>query len=150
MSFRKSLFVITGFFLFSSVVFSQENKVLNLSVEDAVELALKENISIKQSNLSLDSSKRSKDTSWNSLLPSVTASGTYNDGLKENAQTVSLGIRASLAINAAMVEAIKAARLNYEKAKIDYDNAVRVKIEIFVQEDSSIILESCSDFKMDE
>ncbi len=125
MSFRKSLFVITGFFLFSSAVFSQENKVLNLSVEDAVELALKENISIKQSNLLLDSSKRSKDTSWNSLLPSVTASGTYNDGLKENAQTVSLGIRASLAINAAMVEAIKATRLNYEKAKIDYDNAVR-------------------------
>ena len=32
----------------------------------------------------------------------------------------------------------------------DYENAVRVKIEIFVQEDSSIILESCHDFKMDE
>lgn len=32
----------------------------------------------------------------------------------------------------------------------DYENAVRVTIEIFVQEDSSIILESCHDFKMDE
>lgn len=32
----------------------------------------------------------------------------------------------------------------------DYENAVRVTIEIHVQEDSNIILESCHDFKMDE
>lgn len=32
----------------------------------------------------------------------------------------------------------------------DYENAVRVTIEIFVQEDSNIILSSCHDFKMDE
>ncbi|MBO4909772.1 MAG: peptidoglycan DD-metalloendopeptidase family protein [Lachnospiraceae bacterium] len=32
----------------------------------------------------------------------------------------------------------------------DYENAVRVTIEIHVQEDSSIILSGCHDFKMDE
>jgi len=32
----------------------------------------------------------------------------------------------------------------------DYENAVRVTIEIHVQEDSNIILSSCHDFKMDE
>ena len=46
-----------------------------LTVDDAVRIALDNNLSLKRSSLDVQTRKRTADNSWNSLLPSISAGG---------------------------------------------------------------------------
>ena len=67
-----------------AVVFAQENPaefseradVLSLTVEDAVQYALNNSKSLKSAAIDLEIKKRAKDYSWNTFLPSLSASAT--------------------------------------------------------------------------
>ena len=57
-------------------VSQQEKSVLSLTVEDAVSYALKNSKSLKSSAIDLEIAKRASDNSWNTFLPSLSASAT--------------------------------------------------------------------------
>jgi outer membrane protein len=62
--------------LFSSIAFSQSGDYI-LSLEDAVEMAIEKNISIKQSELNLINSEINKSDAIGSFLPRVSASANH-------------------------------------------------------------------------
>ena len=76
-----TLLVLNGF-----ASYAQQTQ-LSLSADEAVALALEGNISLKQSNITLDSAKRSKDYSWNSLSPTLKASASYSPSLTDSSQS---------------------------------------------------------------
>jgi len=70
-------------FAVSAGVFAQENsvpaapEVLRLSAADAVELAIKNNLSLQSARLDLDNKQRKSELVWNQFLPSLSATGTF-------------------------------------------------------------------------
>ncbi len=113
---------------------SKDTKVLTVS--DAVKLAKANNISIKESQITVNTKKRAKDHSWNSISPSLSVVGgatspndkdTYNynyEGYME--ATVSFSFSPSL------FSSMKTAELNYESGLISYDSACR-SVELSVR-----------------
>ncbi|MCL2441332.1 MAG: TolC family protein [Treponema sp.] len=72
---------------------AQESEPMRLSPDEAVELAVKNNLSLDSSRINLATRRRSSDLSWNQFIPNVTVSGTLN---RDNqAQTMS-GIEAAV------------------------------------------------------
>lgn len=79
----KNILICVAFCVFSASlgfaeaeVFQQEKSVLSLTVEDAVSYALKNSKSLKSSAIDLEIAKRASDNSWNTFLPSLSASAT--------------------------------------------------------------------------
>jgi len=56
----------------------QENASLRLTPEEAVNLAIKSNLSLESSRTTLATKKRASDYSWNQFIPSITVAGTLN------------------------------------------------------------------------
>ena len=115
---------------------SQQKTVL--TVDDAVSLALENNLSIKQSKLSLNLLEKKAKTSWNTVSPSLSASGGLSDSLPVNEgmdQTISysVGASASIRVTPAVIGTIKSAKLAYETGVISYDSAVR-SVEMSVRQ----------------
>lgn len=113
-----------------------------LSVDDAVNLARKNNVSIARSQITLEAARRNKNHSWNSVSPSITlgASSTIpmdslTSGDQESKYTASLGISATvqLSLTANLYTQIQAAKINYEQQKISFEDAVRA-IELSVRQ----------------
>lgn len=75
-------------FLFSGILFAQESKsaesdakkteTVKLSIEEAVEYALKNSRTLKSSDIDLELKERAAKNSWNVFLPSVQLSGTMS------------------------------------------------------------------------
>lgn len=89
MKYKPKFLLILLFLIFSGILFAQNKTVqsnnekfetLNLSVEDAVSLALKNNKSLKSAAIDLEIKKRANTTSWNTFLPSASLSGTLARG----------------------------------------------------------------------
>ncbi len=118
-------FVLT---LFLSAAYCQETVVITL--ESAVQSALTSNISVKKGAVELNSAKRDYSHSWNSFLPSVTASvnksadGDTNSS-KVKTDTLSAGISASLSLSAGLPVKIAALKAQYESGKSDYEDIIR-------------------------
>ena len=79
----KNILICVAFCVFSASlgfaeaeVSQQEKSVLSLTVEDAVSYALKNSKSLKSSAIDLEIAKRASDNSWNTFLPSLSASAT--------------------------------------------------------------------------
>lgn len=117
---------------------------LSLSVDDAVKYALEGNLSIKQSDIALRSSKRAKTFSWNSVAPSVSANAQISKSLpamgllKNDADyskdpTVTIGASVNMKLHPSVGTTVKGATLNYEKQQLDYNTAVRT-VELNVRE----------------
>jgi len=70
-------FCIILIVLVSAKLQAQEMPV-RLSVDEAVELALRNNLSLESSRIGLDTKKRASDLSWNQFIPQVLVSGTLN------------------------------------------------------------------------
>lgn len=111
-----------------------------LTIDDAVEYALKGNLKIKQSDIALETARRSKSYSWNSMSPSIKATGSLNkpfpsrssnkgpdsgDPVFDDPATISVGANISINLSPSIVTTIKTAALNYEMQKIDYDTTIR-------------------------
>ena len=122
----KKVLLITTFCLsVLCVCYSQEN-IRKLTVDDAVILAADNNISLQRQRISLNTLEKKKDTSWNGISPSLSASGNMSIPFEENSKmSYSISASASLNFTPSLFTAIKTAKLNYENGVTSYENAVR-------------------------
>ena len=128
---------------------------LRLSADDAVKLAITNNLMLQQAGIGLDIARRRHELSWNQFLPSVTVQGTLMrenwatvqpgmsieiaPGMGINTPSVTLpqwrvnaGVSLSLDLSLAMIEDIRTAELEYhagilslEKAKLQMEQGIR-------------------------
>ena len=112
-----------------------------LTVDKAVELALQNNITIKQGKMDLEMLELRDTYSWNGISPSISISGGMNGskaGTFDNfaSSDLSLSWSASGAINynftPALATTIKSAKLAYEAGQMTYENTRR-SIELSVR-----------------
>ncbi len=122
----KKVLLLTTIFLCGMVFcYSQEN-IRKLTVDDAVILAADNNISLQRQRISLNTLEKKKDTSWNGISPSLSASGNMSIPFEENSKmSYSISASASLNFTPSLFTAIKTAKLNYENGVTSYENAVR-------------------------
>jgi outer membrane protein TolC len=105
----------------------------SLGIDEAVRIALDNNLSLRRSALELDKKERASSRAWNSLIPSVSAAGlvshpvSLTDTIPEerNLWTPGLQLSASLTLQAATVENIRAAKAAYEAGRLSYEQAER-------------------------
>ena len=129
---KRTLFVST-FLLFCGFCFAQQNETKIITVDDAVSLALENNISIKRNQISLKTLERKNKYSWNSVSPSINASVNYNQPLGENIDknSVSASGSVSIRLSPSVYTSIQSAKINYEMGKISYEQAVKsVELEV--------------------
>ena len=122
---------------------------MKLSPDEAVNLALKNNLSLESSRTSLSTKKRASDLSWNQFIPSVDIGGAllHLNNVPDamvlplsqfipGAPNIPLGgggspwkiagsITVSLNFNIAMIEEMKRLRNDYEKGLITFEKAKR-------------------------
>jgi outer membrane protein TolC len=125
--------------------------VRHLTVEEAVTLAIKNNLSLESAGLTLGKTKRQSDLFWNQFLPTVGANGTltranstttttYSETLGKPVETKNAlpggTLRAALSVqwtfNTALFQGIKtlkdqyaAGQVGYAKAKIQLEQNIR-------------------------
>lgn len=126
-----------------------ENNTVTLTVDQAVEFALKNSDSIKSADIDLAMKERAGKYGWNVLLPDVTASGTMNrisdDTLKSNLDanaayvkttesmhwTGLFGVSADWTFSFAYIEKIKIAKKGFEVGQISFEKAQReIKVNV--------------------
>lgn len=119
---------------------SENETVRSLTVDEAVELAKKNNVSVARSQITLDAVARAKAHSWNSMSPSasVSASSTVPiDVLSDSDSnyTASFGVSAtvSVSLSANLFTSMNAAKIAYESGKLTFDDAVK-SVELGVRE----------------
>lgn len=112
-----------------------------LTVDKAVELALQNNITIKQSKMDLDMLELRDSYSWNGISPSLSLSGGLNgskagtfDTFGDSEPTASWSATGSVSFNftPALATSIKSAKLAYEAGQMSYENTRR-SIELSVR-----------------
>lgn len=138
---RKRFGLFAVFVLFALNVFAQNNaeqnnpNIKSITLNEAVVLALKNNVSIKREEISLGAANRASAHSWNSLLPSISVSA--NDeielsDLNKRATNAVTGVqnnvgvegRVALSMSSDFFASIKKAKLDYESACISFEQAV--------------------------
>jgi outer membrane protein TolC len=112
--------------------FLTAQNVLSLTPDQAVEYALKGNLSLKNEAISLRQAEREYSNSWNTFLPSVKGTGglSYSDRLLTESTpgvnapwNLGFGINVSLPLNWSAAPELESARLQYEAGKISYEQA---------------------------
>lgn len=124
-----------------SVVFAFIACSLNaLSVDEAVEMAKKNNVSVARGKITLDAVARAKAHSWNSVSPSASVSASSSipvDSLSdtESKYTASYGVSASVSVSLSgnLFTSMNAAKIAYESGKLTFDDAVK-SVELSVRE----------------
>lgn len=154
---KKSLLLIFCFLIFG-FVFGEAQEVLKLSLDDAVSLAMQNNMQLSSLSIDLRIKKAEKDLAWNVFLPSIQATGTLaRTNMKEitttypnvdflaippsfsmEEMTIELkekdkwkamaGLNMSLNLNLALFEGLKATRQNYEAGFLSFE-AARLETE---------------------
>ena len=108
---------------------------LRLSPQAAVELALRNNLNLESARLALDIRRRGADFAWNNLFPSAAVTGTL---LRDNAAAfappplmmaipqwhMNGAFTATLDFSFALLEGIRAARLDYEAGRVSHERAM--------------------------
>ena len=139
---RPILTAILLFVCFGSV-FSQE--VLRLSPQDAVDLAIRNNLSLESARLTLDNKQRKSDLVWNQFLPNLSVSGTlarpnYGTPSLDYSKLFSISpslsfvtpdpkwsltasFSADLTFSFALIEGIKSIKQDYSAGLITYEKA---------------------------
>ncbi|MCL2214610.1 MAG: TolC family protein [Treponema sp.] len=78
------VFCLALIVLISAVLKAQETAPIKLSLDEAVELAVRNNLSLESSRVGLETKRRASDLSWNQFIPQVTVSGTFNMDNKQS------------------------------------------------------------------
>jgi outer membrane protein TolC len=107
--------------------------VQSLTADEAVRIALENNLNLRRNAIGLNGKKRAADRSWNSLIPSVTVgaglghptSVTGELPAAQDVWTPGLSVSASLNLSVSMIDAIKQARADYEAGLLTYEQALR-------------------------
>lgn len=136
---RCNILIIIMFVFLSMIVCSEEVKILK--VEDAVSMAVENNLMVALERISLDTKKRVKDTAWNYFVPQVSLSSTlsrsneppvsfsipgfYDPPPAEHTWKIGFGFSASLSLSASMIYGIKQTIIDYESGVISLDIAKR-------------------------
>ncbi|MDR1587425.1 MAG: TolC family protein [Treponema sp.] len=149
---RRILSLFTGLLLCGIVVpwavWAQEPAVQEprrISPDEAVSLAIKNNLGLESARATTDGKKRKSDLSWNQFIPSVTLGGSLvRDNEVSKGTTINLppamggpvtlggdapqwhvagSVQASLTINAAMFENMRRLRLDYQGGLVSYEKA---------------------------
>lgn len=148
-SLKKKVFVL--FFSIASFCFADEN-IVELSLEDAVKNAMKNNVSIKQSEISLDAKKRGADYSWNSISPSVSGTGRYSKnipGSSDDKASLSAGISLSASLSPSVYTSAKDAELSYSYQQSLYQNELR-SVELDVRKNYYYLLYKAEEISLKE
>ena len=125
---KKIVTFLVAYFILVTSFFAQNEKLSNrvLTVDDAVMLAADNNISLQRQKISVDLSKKRSDFSWNSVSPSIRASGSYSLPF-DNTDKWTMGASVSLSMNLtpSLYTSIRGAKMNYEQGILNYEAAVR-------------------------
>jgi outer membrane protein TolC len=119
-------------------------EVRQISIEEAVQLALQNNLQLKSAQITIETRRRAAENSWSQFIPSMTLganmalpNATTDVPANPLAQTaaytayytsIGLSFQAQLALNVAMFEAMHTLELNYQGGLISYEKA-RVQME---------------------
>ncbi|MDR3147668.1 MAG: TolC family protein, partial [Treponema sp.] len=114
---------------------------MRLTLEDAVDLALKNNLSLQVGAITLDTKRRASDLVWNQFLPDLVLGGAMARQNKVTTQTVPLlgtietprwsmrgNFAATLNLSAALFAGIATVKADYEAGLVTYEKA-RLQIE---------------------
>ncbi len=118
-------FVAVSFFFMVPFPFGSAEEVV-VDVEKAVRMAFENNLSLKSEQLTQNQKKRGMENSWNSLLPTLSASAGLSRSNEASASTpwsLSVGITASLTLNAGIFFSMKQTALDYEAGLIALEQA---------------------------
>lgn len=146
---KKKIFVL--FFSIAAFAFADEN-IIELSLEDAVKSALENNVSIKQSEISLDAKKRESDYSWNSISPSISGTGRYSKnipGTSDDKASLSAGISLSATLSPSVYTSAKNAGLSYSQQQLSYQNDLR-SVELNVRKNYYSLLHKIEEISLKE
>ena len=151
---RERIFILIFFLLaVSSFASSQESGTKSLKLNEAISLALKNNVSVKRKEITLEASKRASEHSWNSLLPSLSASANNeinlpdldaSDTAGKNEVQNNFGVegKIALSISADFFASIQKTKLDYEADRISFDETVFEIISQVKETYFSLILSS--------
>lgn len=105
------------------------------TADTAVETALKNNISVKRSALSLDGLERVKNHAWNSMSPDISAGAGIQVPNKSNAYDLTAYGNVSIGVvfSPGRISNIKTAVLQYEAGQLSYRDACRA-VELAVRQ----------------
>lgn len=126
----KKLLLITLLLLLAATLFAQaagvveSGKTKTLTLDEALELALENSISIQREKITLEAAKRTSAHSWNNLLPSVSLSANDEIELPQGENSFGIEGKVSLSISADFFASMKKAKLDYEAKQISFDEAV--------------------------
>jgi outer membrane protein TolC len=136
--------LILALLLACGLVAAHSQETVRLTPDDAVDLAIKNNLTLESARVTLDTSKRKSDYVWNQFLPSVSATGTLS---RDNWAATSQGLdfsalpnlalasttlpqwhvngafSVSLDFSFALIEGIKSIRLGYQTGLITFEKA---------------------------
>ena len=121
-------------------------ETLTLTVDEAVEMAAAQNLSLKQAGITLRTAERAKDTAWNAFLPTMAASAGVSDshiifdhdyysssGFGDAGNFgIQAGLALSLPINIGLSSSIKKLQVDYQAGLLDYEDA-RKQLERDIQ-----------------
>jgi outer membrane protein TolC len=134
-----------------SVVAEEASTLQVLTVDEAVRIALDNNLGLRRGAINLATAKRAKDHSWNSLLPTLGAAAMVShptsvtgeilprqtmspDGRPQDRDVWTPGFQfsAGLTLSTSVFENIKRAGADYEAGVLSYD-AARQELELQVR-----------------
>ena len=157
---KKILFITIAAAIIAGAVGAE---TMTLTVDQAVELAVTQNLGLKQSGIDVRTRERAKDTAWNAFLPTMSASAGFNgtagifqfqgapppsySDIRNTSFTT--GLSFTLPINAAVGTGIKNLVADYEAGLISYEDA-RKKLERDVRKQFYLLLGNQENIKIQE
>lgn len=137
-------------FLFLLICFNSfcnQNKMI-LKLEDCVELAKNNNISISIQQNTLNDLKRKNNSSWNSVSPSLNVDGSFSDDFEKNSQNFSVSGTLGIKLSTNLYTSIQSAKLNYENGILGYEQFVKqIELEVWKEFYNLIYMEEYYKFQ---
>lgn len=132
-----SLTLLAAFSFAQNEQSAQKEETVTLSIDEAVDYALKNSRTLKSNDIDLEIKKRASDVSWNVFLPTVSMNGTmmrsneispsnanYTDYPDEESRwDVIGGASVSWNFTPAYIAQIQIAKANYESGKITWEQS---------------------------
>jgi outer membrane protein TolC len=139
-------------------------EAIRLTADEAVSIALKNNLSLQTGAITLDNKKRKSDLVWNQFLPDLSVRGSLAR-LNEEPEGTSMGIitipaspqwsatgnfTASLTLSAALGAGIQAIRRDYQAGLLTYDKAkIQMERDVRKAYNQMLLLEESIRVRMD-
>lgn len=124
--YKKGVFFLLFAFLVSfSFAEDKAEEILVINLEESVKLAKQNNIDIQTASNTLKDLKTSNMFSWNSISPTASITGSASQDFENDSKSIAVTGKVSMGLKANLYSDIQGAKLQYEKGKITYSQAVR-------------------------